>query len=96
MSTFDHITNQIGMSQSIARDFGQQNIRCVTIAVDWTKIPFRDYIPTAAQQTTLRDCTVAVENFEHPEQFAKLVQTIVINQHINATTIELTAGLNML
>lgn len=83
------------MTQPIAKDFAGQQIRCVTVAVGWIQTPFLNYIPEETQQSILRDCMVAPNNFGHPDQFAHLAQSIVLNPHINATTIELAAGLNM-
>lgn len=65
------------------------------MAVGWLNTPLLDYIPKETQATITRDCMVNPNTFGDPDQFAHLAQSIVINPHINATTIELSAGLNM-
>lgn len=83
------------MTQPIAKDLAPGRIRVVTVAVGWLKTPLLDYIPVEMQDTVQRDCMVAPNAFGDPDQFAHLAQTIVVNPHINATTIEFSAGLNM-
>lgn len=83
------------MTQPIAKDLGAAQIRCVTVAVGWVKTPYLNYIPPETQQIIMRDCMVAPQTFGDPDQFAFLAQSIVVNAHINATTIEFSAGLNM-
>lgn len=83
------------MTQPLAKDLAPGKIRVVTVAVGWLKTPLLNYIPPETQATIMRDCMVTPNTFGDPDQFAHLVQSIVINPHINATTIELSAGLNM-
>lgn len=83
-----------GMTEPIAKDFAEAKIRCVTIAVGWIKTPYLDYIPPMTLRTILKDCMVS-PNFGSPDEFAHLAQSVVVNPHINATTIQLAAGVNM-
>lgn len=83
------------MTQPIAKDLGVAQIRCVTVAVGWVQTPYLDYIPQVSKEIIMRDCMVAPQSFGEPDNFAHLAQSIVVNSHINGTTVEFSAGLNM-
>lgn len=76
------------MSQPIALDLVSGSIRCVTVVVRSQQTPVLESTPLQTQQITFKDVSQS-------DRFADLVQTIVVNPHINCSTIELAAGFSM-
>lgn len=83
------------MTRPLAKDFGTQGIRVVTIAPGLIKTPVIDYFPKDTEDAISQECIIAPNRFGEPDEFAHLVQSIVVNPYINGTTIELSAGLNI-
>lgn len=59
------------------------------------KTQLTDQLPTETEEALTSECILAPNRMGHPEEFAHIVQTIVTNPYINATTIDLSAGLDM-
>lgn len=83
------------MTEPFAVDFGAQGIRVVTIAPGIIRTQLTDHYPAEVEESITSECILAPRRFGHPDEFAHLVQSIVTNPYINATTIQLTAGLNI-
>lgn len=83
------------MTRPLAADFSEQGIRVVTIAPGFIRTPLIDYLPTATVEAISNECIMAPKRFGDPDEFAHLVQTIVSNPYINATTVTLSGGLKM-
>lgn len=83
-----------GITLPLARDFKQFGIRVNSIAPGLTESPvFREIPPPTLE--ILSDKVTFPRRFGKPEEFAKLVQSIVLNPYINATTIRLDGGLRL-
>lgn len=83
------------MTRPLAADFSTQGIRVVSIAPGFVKTPLLDYIPNDTTEAIATECIKAPKRFGDPDEFAHLVQSIVANPYINATTIELSGGLKI-
>lgn len=81
----------VGMMNPIASDLGHRGIRIVTI------IPgFNDTSSPAMKELLKNEYVLGTKKFGQPEEFAHMVQTIVLNPYINATTIDLSGGVSRL
>lgn len=83
------------MTRPLASDFGAQGIRVVTIAPGFIKTPLIDYLPPETEENIAAECITAPKRLGDPDEFAHVVQMIVSNPYINATTIEVSAGIQM-
>lgn len=82
------------LTKSLADDFKDRGIRVVSIAPGLIETKLNNQFPMDVEMAIKNECITAPQRFGRPEEFAKLVQTIVANRFINATTIELSAGFN--
>lgn len=80
------------MTRPIAVDLGAQGIRVVSIAPGLIKTPLLDFIPAETAEEMYTECVIAPQRFGDPDEFAHIVQSIIANPYINATTIELSGG----
>lgn len=80
------------LTEPLASEFAAYGIRVVTIAPGLIRTPVCDHFPTEVEET-LGEVALAPHRFGHPDEYAHLVQTIISNPYINATTIDLSAGL---
>lgn len=83
------------MTIPLAVDFGSHGIRVVTIAPGLIQTPLINFLPQDTSDHIMNECIIAPNRYGDPDEFAHLVQSIVSNPYINATTIELSGGLNM-
>lgn len=81
------------MTRPMAADFSDQGIRVVSIAPGFVKTPLLDYIPNDTIYEIANGCIMAPKRLGDPNEFAQMVQTIIENPYINATTIQLSGGL---
>lgn len=81
------------MSRPLAADFSDQGIRVVSIAPGFFKTPLIDYLPSDTTEEIANESVMAPKRFGDPDEFAHMVQSIVANPYINATTIQLSGGL---
>ncbi|XP_031634593.1 3-hydroxyacyl-CoA dehydrogenase type-2-like [Contarinia nasturtii] len=105
IEAFDGVQGQIAtaaasgaihsLTKPMAADFKDIGIRVVAIAPGIIETPLNDQIPSEQVEAIVKECIPTPNRFGHPDEFAQLVQTIVANPYINATTIELSAGLNL-
>lgn len=83
------------MTRPLAADFSEQGIRVVSIAPGFIKTPLLDYIPNDTTEAIASECIMSPKRFGDPDEYAHLVQSIVANPYINATTIQLSGGLKI-
>lgn len=83
------------MTRPLAADFSDQGIRVVSIAPGFIKTPLIDYIPADTSEEIANECIMAPKRFGDPDEFAHMVQSIVTNPYINATTIQFSGGLKI-
>lgn len=83
------------MTRPLAVDFGERGIRVVTIAPGFIKTPLMDYLPPETEENIASECIISPKRFGDPDEFAHVAQMIISNPYINATTIELSAGLQL-
>lgn len=80
------------LTRPLASDFAAYGIRVVTISPGLIRTPLCDHFPAEVEES-LNEITLGPHRFGHPDEYAHLVQTIITNPYINATTIDLSAGL---
>lgn len=83
------------MTRPLALDFGEHGIRVVSIAPGLIKTPLLDYIPAETAEAIYTENIISPKRFGEPDEFAHVVQSIVTNPYINATTIELSGGITL-
>lgn len=83
------------MTKPLAVDFGEYGIRVVSVAPGIIRTQLADHYPAEVEETISSECILAPRRLGHPDEFAHLVQSIVSNPYINATTIEVNAGLSL-
>ncbi|CAH8527439.1 unnamed protein product [Schistosoma turkestanicum] len=82
----------IGMTLPIARDLSREGIRCVSIAPGLFDTPLLDGVPNVE---LLRKLTLYPNRIGKPEEFAKLVESIICNPMLNGTTIRIDGGVHL-
>jgi NAD(P)-dependent dehydrogenase (short-subunit alcohol dehydrogenase family) len=84
----------VGMTLPIARDLAQFGIRVMTIApgIFWT--PMLGGLPAGAQESLGRQVPFP-SRFGRPEEYAKLVESIIANPMLNGETIRLDGAIRM-
>lgn len=75
----------------LAREFGGRGVRVVTISPGLFDTPFIKFYPDKYLNFIQED-VVFPKRLGHPDEYAFLVQTIVTNKYLNATTIRLDGG----
>lgn len=83
------------LTRPLAEDLKHQGIRVVTIAPGIFRTQLVDHFPAEIEEVIASECIIAPNRFGHPDEFAHLVHSIVVNPFINATTIDISAGLNL-
>ena len=84
----------IGMTLPAARELARVGVRVVTIAPGLFHTPMVEGLPAAAQQG-LADSIPFPQRLGAPEEYAALVEHIVVNRFINGETIRLDGALRM-
>ena len=80
------------MTLPIARDVAEAGIRCVTISTGYFSTPLIKSLPQNIQKF-LACSAVCPKRIGIPQDFALLVESIIINPYLNATVINLDGGL---
>jgi NAD(P)-dependent dehydrogenase (short-subunit alcohol dehydrogenase family) len=83
-----------GMALPIARELARFGIRCVAIAPGIFATPMMSSLPAEAQASLAKQVPFP-PRLGRPEEYAQLVQTVVENVMINATTIRIDGALRM-
>lgn len=84
----------VGMTLPIAREFAPFGIRVMTIAPGLVETPLFAGLPEPAQQA-LVDMTVFPKRLGRPDEYAKLVESIVTNPLLNGEVIRLDGAIRM-
>lgn len=82
------------LNEPLASEFAAYGIRVVSIAPGLIRSPLCDHFPPEVE-ASINEIVLSPQRFGHADEFAHVVQTIVTNHYINATTIDLSAGLNL-
>lgn len=80
------------MTRPLATEFSEQGIRVVNVSPAFIKTPFYDFLPKKEEENISNDVILGSKKFGEPDDFARLVQSIVTNPYINAVTIEISGG----
>ena len=84
----------VGMTLPIARDLAKTGIRCVTIAPGIFGTPMMFGMPQEVQDSLAASIPFP-SRLGRPEDYAKLVHSIIINEMINGETIRLDGAIRM-
>lgn len=84
----------IAMTLPIARDMARHGVRCVTIAPGIMATPMIYGMPQEVQDALAADIPFP-SRLGQPEDFAKLVQSIITNEMINGETIRLDGAIRL-
>ena len=84
----------VGMTLPIARDLARSGIRCVTIAPGIFGTPMMFSMPKDVQDA-LAASVPFPSRLGTPEDYAKLVHQIIVNEMINGETIRLDGAIRM-
>ena len=84
----------VGMTLPIARDMARHGIRCVTIAPGIMATPMIYGMPQEVQDALAADIPFP-SRLGIPEDYAKLVQSIINNEMINGETIRLDGAIRL-
>lgn len=84
----------VGMTLPIARDLAKLGIRCVTIAPGIFSTPMMQNMPQEVQDSLAASIPFP-SRLGLPEDYAKLVQSIITNEMINGETIRLDGAIRM-
>ncbi|CAM5204894.1 SDR family oxidoreductase [Oligella ureolytica] len=82
------------MTLPIARDMARHGVRCVTIAPGIMATPMIYGMPQEVQDALAADIPFP-SRLGVPEDFAKLVQSIITNEMINGETIRLDGAIRL-
>eukprot|EP00812_Abedinium_dasypus_P006549 NODE_1829_length_1054_cov_379.435435.p1 GENE.NODE_1829_length_1054_cov_379.435435~~NODE_1829_length_1054_cov_379.435435.p1 ORF type:complete len:293 (+),score=120.87 NODE_1829_length_1054_cov_379.435435:3-881(+) len=84
----------VGMTLPMARDLGRHGIRVMTIAPGIIDTPMMA-LQTDKVRQSLIETVVAPKRLGLPQEFAKMVTSIIDNTYLNGETIRLDGGLRM-
>jgi len=84
----------VGMTLPMARDLSSQGIRVVTIAPGLFRTPLLESLPEKVQ-AFLAKTVPNPQRLGDPDEYANLVQTIVLNNMLNGEVIRLDGALRM-
>lgn len=84
----------VGMTLPIARDLAKSGIRCMTIAPGIFGTPMMFGMPQDVQDSLAASIPFP-SRLGRPEDFAKLVQSIITNEMLNGETIRLDGAIRM-
>ncbi len=83
-----------GMTLALARDNADIGIRCVTIAPGVISSPMVDTLPEKVKNGIIKNIP-SPSRFGKPEEFAQLVEHVILNRYINGEIIRLDAAYRM-
>lgn len=83
------------MTKPLAHDFSERGIRVVTVSPGLIRTLLIDHYPKETEECIAQECIPSPRRLGYPDEFAHVVQSIIANPYINATTIDVSAGLNL-
>lgn len=86
----------ICMTKPLAALRKKQGIRVVTISPGLIRTPLTDYFPPDIEQALEMTCFTGPNRMGEPDEFAHMVQTVVMGSHINGTNINITGGMHII
>lgn len=85
----------VGMTPPLARDLAPLGIRVCTIAPGPMATPVMERVLAVVEHDPI-DGVVFPDRLGQPEEFALLVEAIVVNPYLNGEVVRLDAGLRLL
>ena len=85
----------VGLTLPVARDLAPQGIRVVSISPGLFNTSMVAGMPDNVSQSIIDRMILYPNRMGQPQEYAKLVQHIVENSYLNATTLDLDAGARM-
>ncbi|WP_448378600.1 3-oxoacyl-ACP reductase FabG [Fervidobacterium sp.] len=84
----------IGLTKSLAKEFGRKNVRVNAIAPGFIETPMTEKLPEEIKKTALEK--ISMRRFGKPEEVAKLVKFLVIDgTYINGQVIIIDGGMEL-
>lgn len=83
------------MTRPLAVDLAEASIRVVTIAPGIINTPRNNSIPPESKEFIATENILLPRRLGDPDEFAHVVQSIIQNPYINATTIEVSGGIQL-
>uniref|UniRef100_A0A7V4KBQ2 SDR family oxidoreductase n=1 Tax=Fervidobacterium pennivorans TaxID=93466 RepID=A0A7V4KBQ2_FERPE len=84
----------IGLTKSLAKEFGRKNVRVNAIAPGFIETPMTEKLPEEIKKTALEK--ISMRRFGKPEEVAKLVKFLVIDgTYINGQVIVIDGGMEL-
>lgn len=84
------------MTRPLAAERKEQGIRVITISPGLIRTPLTDYYPPETEDALETTCFIGPNRIGEPDEFAHMVQTVVMSPHINGTNINITGGMHVL
>lgn len=85
----------MSMTRPLAEEFRKNGIRVVTITAGLFKTPIINFMPVAIQSVLAEKFMLAPHYIGDPDQYAHMVQSIVMSPHINGTSIDMSCGFKL-
>lgn len=86
----------ICMTKPLAAQRKEQGIRVVTISPGLIRTPLTNIFPPDVEQALETTCFIDPNRMGEPDEFAHMVQTVVMSSHINGTNINITGGMHII
>ncbi|MEN3042498.1 MAG: beta-ketoacyl-ACP reductase [Fervidobacterium sp.] len=84
----------IGLTKSLAKEFGRKNVRVNAVAPGFIKTPMTDKLPDEVKKVALEK--ISMRRFGKPEEVAKLVRFLVTDgTYINGQVIVIDGGMEL-
>ena len=85
----------IGMTKTVAKEFGSRNIRCNAVAPGLIRTPMTDVLSDEVKAKMLD--AVAMKRYGEPEEIASVVSFLVSDDasYVTGQVIEISGGLSM-
>jgi 3-oxoacyl-[acyl-carrier protein] reductase len=84
----------IGLTKSLAKEFGRKNVRVNAIAPGFIETPMTEKLPEEVKKAALEK--ISMRRFGKPEEVAKLVKFLVLDgTYINGQVIIIDGGMEL-
>lgn len=82
----------MSMTRPFAEYFRKNGIRVVTITTGLFRTPIINFLPVDVQTNIAEYFMLAPHSIGDPDQYAHMVQSIVLSPHINGTCLDMSCG----